>query len=334
MRSAIIGMGDIYGIHLNALKNTDNVEIVAVCDINPACKANKPVNSKFYTDYKIMVKECELDCVHICLPHYLHYTVTKDIVEMGLGINVFCEKPVALNTEEAEEFAKLEINFSEIKIGICLQNRYNNTTKMLKEIIDNKEYGKVISCKGLVPWARPEEYYTSKPWRGTWKYAGGGCMINQAVHTLDLLQYLCGEVSSLKANVGNLLDYDIEVEDTVTARLKFNNGATGLFWATVANDRNENIQITVSLDKAEFIIDGGILYKIENGEKTFVCEDDKFPGEKFYYGVSHITLINKFYKAIQDDTQIYTHVYDAIESIKLIDAIHRSSNEDSTIKIK
>ncbi len=331
-RSALIGMGDIYNIHLNALSTIEDIEVVAVCDINPAFEENKPEGTKFYTDYKAMLKECSIDCVHICLPHDLHYPVTRDIVEMGLGVNVFCEKPLALNEKQAEDFAKLEEEHPEVKIGICLQNRYNETTEMLKEIIDSKKYGEVVGCRGLVPWYREKEYYTVKPWRGTMKNAGGGCMINQSIHTLDLLQFLCGKVASLKASVSSLLEYDTEVEDTVTARLEFKNGSTGVFWATIANSKNESVQISVSLEKADFLINGGILYKIEeDNSQTFLCEDAKLPGLKFYYGASHAKLINIFYKAISENTENYTHVSDAVESIRLIDAINKSSDTKSKV---
>lgn len=332
-KSGLIGMGDIYGVHLNALNINENVEIVAVCDVNPTFEKDKPDNTKFFTDYKEMLKECDLDCVHICLPHDLHYPVVKEIVEMGLGVNIFCEKPLALNEEEAEKFSLLEKNNPEIKIGICLQNRYNETTEMLKEIIDSKEFGDVQGCKGMVPWARPEAYYNVKPWRGILKNAGGGCMINQSIHTLDLLQFLCGEVKNLKASVSNLLEYDFEVEDTVTAKLNFANGATGIYWATIANSKNESVQITVSLEKADFLIDDGKLFKVIESEKTLLCEDNKLPGSKFYYGASHSKLIDKFYDAIENDTDNYTHVYEAVESIRLIDAIHKSSKTNTSVTV-
>lgn len=99
-----------------------------------------------------------------------------------MGCNVFCEKPVALTTKEAEEYVKLEAEHPELHIGICLQNRLNESVEMLKELIDSGKYGKVTGTRGIVPWYRAKEYYDIKPWRGKWETAGGGCMINQSVH--------------------------------------------------------------------------------------------------------------------------------------------------------
>lgn len=323
-KAALIGMGDIYHIHLAALRTLPNVQIVGVCDTDPAAAVHAPEGAAFYTDYLRMVQECKPDCVHICLPHFLHYPVSRALVEQG--IPVFCEKPVAMNAPEAMEFAALEQAHPNVKMGICLQNRCNETVELLKALIDSGKYGAVTGCKGLVPWARSKEYYDSKPWRGKWDTAGGGCMINQSVHTLDLLQYLCGPVESLRGSASQLLDYGIEVEDTVTARLHFASGATGVFWATNANSKNEGVQISVSLEKAEFEIVDNILYERgADGTKTKLCEDARMPGAKFYYGASHAKLIAKFYAALAQSSDDYIHVRDAVMSIRLIDAVQASS---------
>ena len=117
----------------------------------------------------------------------------------------------------------------------------------------------MLGTKGIVPWARPKQYYDCKPWRGKWETAGGGCMINQSVHTLDLLYFLGGPVKSLRASVSQLLDYGIEVEDTVAAQLTYADGGKGLFMATNANYKNESVQIGVQLEKADFAIIENVL---------------------------------------------------------------------------
>ena len=211
-KAAVIGLGDISPIHLAAIAGNPDIELCAVCDIDPEAGQRAPEGVPFYTDYEEMLREAKPDCVHVCLPHYLHYPVSKYFAEHG--VNVFCEKPVALNTAQAKEFAALETAHPEVHIGICLQNRLNESVEMLKSIIESGEYGRVLGTKGIVPWARPKQYYDCKPWRGKWETAGGGCMINQSVHTLDLLYFLGGSVKSLRASVSQLLDYGIEVEDT------------------------------------------------------------------------------------------------------------------------
>ena len=159
-------------------------------------------------------------------------------------------------------------------------------------------------------------------------------MINQSVHTLDLLYYLAGPITGLKATVAQILDYGIEVEDTVAARLTFANGASGLFMATNANYKNESVQISVQLEKAEFVIVDNILYRIEDdGSRTRLEEDARLAGSKFYYGASHGKLIGKFYKALEEGTRDYTHVKDAEMSIRLIDAIHASGHTGEYVTV-
>lgn len=322
-KAAVIGLGVISSTHLEAIAANDQIQLCAVCDIDPSVREKAPQEVPFYTDYKEMIRKERPDCVHICLPHYLHYPVAKEAVEMG--VNVFCEKPVALNQAQAAEFVQLEKDHPELQIGICLQNRLNETTEALKELIDSGEYGKVTGIRGSVPWARTKEYYDEKPWRGKWKTAGGGCMINQSVHTLDLLYFLAGPISRLKASVSQILDYGIEVEDTVTASLEFENGARGLFQATIANYKNESVQLAVDLEKASFRMRDNILYRVEeDGTETKVVEDRKLPGSKFYYGSSHEKLIRKFYQSLETGSGDYIHVADAEMSIQLIDAIQNS----------
>ncbi len=331
-KAVVIGLGDISSIHINGIMENPEIELVAVCDIDETRKTQAPEGVHFYTDYQTMIKEEKPDAAHICLPHYLHVPVAEDIAAMG--IHVFCEKPVALNYEEAKGFALFEEKHPSIHIGICLQNRRNESVELLKEIIESKKYGKVTGIRGVVPWARTKEYYDVKPWRGTFKEAGGGCMINQSVHTLDLLYYLGGEITELKASVAKLLDYGIEVEDTVAARLNYKNGASGMFMATNANFKNESVQIIVQLEQAEFEILSNTLYQVmADGSRVKLIEDAKLSGSKFYYGASHSKIIAEFYKALEENTQVYLHVKDAVMSIRLIDAIQESGRCGAIVSI-
>lgn len=328
--AAVIGLGDISAIHIAAIQANTAIELAAVCDIEESARERAPGDVLFYQDYRQMLSEVRPDVVHICLPHYLHVPVAEEAAAMG--IHVFCEKPAALNTAQAEEFAAFEAAHPEVHMGICLQNRLNESVEMLRELLDSGKYGAVTGLKGIVPWSRPKSYYDVKPWRGTWKYAGGGCMINQSVHTLDLLYYLGGTVQSVKASVSQLLDYGIEVEDTVSASLTFQGGARGLFLATNANYKNESVQISVQTEKAEFSIIDNVLYLLEeDGSRRCLAEDARLPGTKFYYGASHQKLIAKFYQAIEQNTQDYIHVKDAVMSIRLIDAVQKSGRTGETV---
>ncbi len=333
MKAAIVGFGTISAVHIDAIATNPGMELVAICDINEALAAKVPEGVKFYTDYKKMAEEVKPDVIHNLLPHYLHYPVTKELVEMGF--NVFCEKPIALNSKEAEQFCALEAAHPEVKIGVCLQNRMNETTEELKKIIESGEYGKIIGIRGFVPWRRDKGYYDAQPWRGKWKYAGGGSMINQSLHTLDLLYFLGGDIKKLHAVVGQTNEYtEVEVESDIIARLEFANGANGLFFATNNNWANESVQIRVAMEKGVFHIEDNTLWKIEaDGSRTVITKAPKLEGIKFYYGASHARLIARFYKAVQENTDDYIRISEGAMIVKLMDSIFRSSNTGRLVEV-
>ena len=161
LRVGVIGLGDVSMVHLHTIKSSEKAELVAVCDIDET-KSSLIKNVNFYTNYIEMIQKEKLDCVHICLPHYLHYPVTKEVA--NLGVNVLLEKPLCLDTEEAERFKELS-DSTDTNICICLQNRYNNTVEKLREIVASGVYGNLIGIKGVVAWSRSKDYYTVKPWR-------------------------------------------------------------------------------------------------------------------------------------------------------------------------
>lgn len=175
-KAAVIGLGDISKIHIPIIELSGYGLCGGLRQQSGDQKAAVS-GTAFYTDYHEMVEKERPDCVHVCLPHYLHYPVTKELVEMGCS--VFCEKPVALNTEEAERFVRLEEAHPEVRITICLQNRLNESVELLKKLIKvvnmGRWWGREASSPGTV---RPS-IYRVKPWRGSWITAGGGCMINQ-----------------------------------------------------------------------------------------------------------------------------------------------------------
>lgn len=327
LKVGVIGLGDVSMVHLHAIKASDKARLVAVCDIDES-KKDLVEGVNFYTNYIEMIEKENLDCVHICLPHYLHYSVTKEIA--NLGVNILLEKPLCLNLEEAYKFGELYDN-TDTNICVCLQNRYNKTSKGMLSAIQSGKYGKLIGLKGIVAWNRPEQYYTVKPWRGKKEFAGGGVMINQSIHTLDLLQLLGGEIASIKGKVSNLLNYDIEVEDTSTARINFKSGASAMFFATIAHADNSSVEIEAILEGGTFTIKDSKLYKNRDGANIEIAEDRKMAGSKHYYGASHFDLIDNYYDCLINDTKDYVNIKDAITSMKIIESINASSETNSEI---
>ena len=205
------------------------------------------------------------------------------------GKTVVCEKPCVIKRAEFEELKGL--NGAE-KVCFVMQNRLNRSVCELASLIKSKRLGGITGINGILLWHRTEEYYKSAGWRGKWATEGGGVLINQAIHTLDLMSYLADGIESVKANMTNFsLSGNIEVEDTFAAYLKFRSGISGVFFATNANAENDDVQITVYFEKGTAKCAMGRLYV--NGEA--VCENERAKIGKDYWGSMHEALISDFY---------------------------------------
>jgi predicted dehydrogenase len=328
IRAAIVGLGGISRVHIAAIESLQNVSLVAVCDTDSSKKV--PSGAVFYTDYEKMFERERPDVVHICLPHFLHYPVAKKAAEAGC--HVFAEKPLAMNEKEAVEYLKLEDRYG-VKICLCLQNRLNPTTETLYRLLRGGEYGALTGIRGTVAWYRPREYYEAGPWRGIMAQAGGGCMINQAIHTIDLMQYFAGSpVVSVRGTIAQLLDYGIEVEDTAAGRIAFENGAVGLFSASVANYTDENVELSLRCEGGEFLLRDRKLFRLQGGEHELLAADDVEYAGKAVYGNSHVKLIDTFYRAVEAGGGWYIHPTEGLPSIRIIDAIRESAETGTTIR--
>jgi len=335
INSLVIGLGVIGKVHISAITSLKNAKLIAVCDSDPSKKELVPQSSAFYTNLDEILDREKINAAHICLPHFLHYPIAKKAAEAG--VNIFAEKPLAMNAKEGEEYCKLEKQYG-VKICLCLQNRLNTTTETLIAKLRSGEYGKVTGVRGSVAWYRSKEYYKEAPWRGIMSEAGGGCMINQAIHTMDLMQYFAGSpIISVKGNIGQVLDYGIEVEDTATGHIIFANGARGLFTASIANFRDEQVEISVQTEKADFILRDRKLSMITQNpadnqpvEQIIASDSANFAGKQVY-GSSHVKLIDKFYSALETNGNDYIHPDEGMPSIRMIDAIRESSKTSKTI---
>ena len=329
INAAIIGLGVVGEVHLSAIKSIKNSRLVAACDTDPAKKNLLPPEAAFYTDFEELLRREKPDVIHVCLPHFLHYPITKKIA--GAGINVFAEKPLALNTEEGEKFCLLEKQYG-VKICLCLQNRLNETSEALYGILSGGEYGKITGIRGSVAWYRSKEYYEASPWRGIMAESGGGCMINQAIHTLDLMQYFAGSPAvNVKGNTGQILDYGVEVEDTVSAHMVFENGCPGFFTASLANYADENVEISVHCEKGNFIIRDQKLFRVKDGEEELLAADRGTFAGKQVYGAGHVKLIELFYRAIENGYENYIHPEEGMPALRIIASIRKSGETGKTV---
>ncbi|MDP4090155.1 MAG: Gfo/Idh/MocA family oxidoreductase [Bacillota bacterium] len=327
LRSAIIGCGNIHVNHAKALMNSDFGELAAVVDINEnrAKAAAEKYNCKYYLDYKEMLKDNNIDVVHICTPHFLHSTMAIDSI--AAGKHALVEKPVAVSVERAMEMIAAKDKYKK-HLAVAFQNRYNNTSLKAKEIIEQGTLGKVRGLKAIVTWSRDKNYYLNDEWRGKWETEGGGVLINQAIHDLDLLQWFGGPMDSIKGNADlRVLNDVIEVEDTADATIRFKSGAVGIFYATNCYSMNSSVLIEIHLEDGMLRIEEGELFLIRDGAKTLLCSDTSSDSTaKSYWGEGHRKMIKSFYESIMnDDTKGYVTGEESIKSLQIIEGIYKSS---------
>jgi predicted dehydrogenase len=321
---AIIGCGAISQTHINSLEKLDICEIKTVCDIDDRASISKAdgYNYKTLRDYKEVLSDNSIDAVHILTPHNLHTSIAVEALLAGK--HVLLEKPAGISFEELNLLKETEKR-STSKISVVFQNRYNNTTVKMKELIDGGSLGAFKASKAIVAWHRDDDYYMSSKWRGRWSTEGGGLLINQAIHTLDLLRYLGGEVDAVKGNVQNTCHDIIEVEDVAMATYYYKNGAIGNFYGTNNHGINSNIEI-------ELIYENGILHLINeklyliNNEGTIVkAEDIILKGAKSYWGISHDACIRSFYQNLLNEKDMDITLMDASVTNEIVLGIYKSS---------
>lgn len=323
---AVVGLGSVSPIHLIAIEQAaqaGKAKLAAVCDIDPTTfdkvREYTTQTPETYTDFAELLKHPGLDAVHLCLPHYLHAPYAERA--LAAGLHVFLEKPLGLNLAECEDLVAFQNQMAPDRhAGICLQNRLNRSTEVLRERLRGKT---VTGAKLILAWGRPKAYYEAQPWRGQKAKAGSGVLLNQAIHSIDLLQYLVGPVTELTALSGQLLDYGIEVEDSVLAKFKFAGGQSAFVAATLANCCNSSVEIEIYTEEGTYRIKNYSLYFIDpEGEQELICRDDLPEGGKIYYGSSHTRLIHRFYNAILGEPDdAYIPFKEALPGMAIVDAI-------------
>jgi len=235
IRWGIIGCGSISSKHAEAINRVASAVLVATADIIPeraqrlAAKYGAPY---WYGDYNQMLQRDDIDVVSVCVPSGLHGEITEAIAKSGK--HVFCEKPIEI-TKQAMDSMIQTCHDNQVKLGCVFQMRTHYQNAAARKAIAENRLGKMVLADASLKYYRSPEYYKSASWRGTWDLDGGGALMNQGVHGIDLLLWMMGEVESVVAHADHLLHH-IEVEDTAVAILKFKNGAFGVIeGATTVN---------------------------------------------------------------------------------------------------
>jgi UDP-N-acetyl-2-amino-2-deoxyglucuronate dehydrogenase len=294
-RAAIVGCGAISGVHAAALKE-NGIELCAVCDIKSerAAAMSVKTGAAAYTELDNMLNNENIDVLHICTPHFLHLSMAE--TALIRGINVVLEKPPVMNMNEFQRLSAAA-NSKNVQICVCFQNRFNATTRHAKQLIDSGRYGALLGARGIVTWHRRGDYYTESDWRGRYNTEGGGVLINQALHTLDLLGEFLGEPTDVRAVCANLSHSEIETEDTVCAEIDYGK-KSAVFYSTVSACKSPDAEIMLFCERANINLSfrACAVYP-KDGRAEIFSVGDITPG-KSCWGSSHSELIGKFYSSL------------------------------------
>lgn len=327
--AVIIGCGAISHVHAAAIAGLEHASLYGVCDIVPERSRSlaESHGCHSYTDIGQVLGDDQVDSIHICTPHYLHAPMS--VMAAQAGKHIVLEKPAAMNLAEFQTVHEAVSN-SGVNCCVILQNRYNPSVAAARRWIDEGMLGQMRGIKGFLTWKRSAEYYRGSNWRGRLATEGGGLLINQAVHMLDMLFFLGGEIESVKGNTDTRVLRDvIEVEDTAEATLYYKDGKTGLFYGTNGYSSNSPFFIEMDFEGGLLRYMDGQLILVADGKQEVVASDQSATIGKSYWGDSHRTLIQHFYDSFHGDTacagQRYTDLSDAACSMQLLDAIYASS---------
>ncbi|NDL67395.1 Gfo/Idh/MocA family protein [Anaerotalea alkaliphila] len=326
-RVGIIGCGNIFPMHAYPVAHGERTELVAVCDVKEDRLREKAeaFGCRGYTDYREMLEKESLDVVHLCTPHHLHAPMAIRAMEMGC--HVLTEKPMAIRLEDAEAMVETARRTGKT-LGVIFQNRYNPGSVLIKETLESGALGKVRTARAMVTWDRSDEYYSKSDWKGTWEMEGGGVLIDQAIHTMDLMRwFIDAPITKIFANLSNRAHDRIEVEDVAEGVLHFENGAVAGFYAINYYGYDAPVEIELVCEKgiAKLVADNATVdfgdgRKLEAGPNPH--ESFSYGNVKSYWGVSHVKQIGEFYDALEQGRKPAVDGGEALKTQRMICGIY------------
>ncbi|MFK7693991.1 Gfo/Idh/MocA family protein [Paenibacillus sp. HJGM_3] len=275
VRFAVVGCGGISFSHFKGIADAEEAELAAVCDVSPERAAEYAAKhgARAYTSYAELLAQPDVDVVCLCTPSGMHAEQTIEAARAGK--HVVCEKPLAIRLEDIDRMIDA-CQRHNVKLATIFPRRMSPASRFVKQLLDDGRLGRLSLCSGYVKFYRDQAYYDSAGWRGTWAMDGGGAMMNQGIHTIDLLQWFAGPVALLKGFARNVLR-DIEVEDTAVTALQFKSGALGSIEATTTAYRQPDHRIVLHGDKGTIVLTGDEITQLDiAGEKVAIPEFPPF----------------------------------------------------------
>ncbi len=341
IKLGIIGIGNMGSGHASNIKNGEcpDIEITAIADNNSerlawAKEQEYGENIKYFDNAIDMLDSGVIDSCLIAVPHYDHTVFAIEC--MKRNIHIMVEKPAGVYTKQVIEMNEEAKKHPEVVFGMMFNQRTNCIYRKLRELVQSGEYGEIRRTNWIITdWYRPQAYYNSGGWRATWSGEGGGVLLNQCPHQLDLWQWICGMPKKIQAHLHYGKWHDIEVEDDVTAYVEYENGATGVFITTTGDAHGTN-RFEIQMDRAKFVVENNSLFMEEYeisepefsktntvpfatmGSKKCIVETD---GKN----LQHIGVLNAWSNAILNGGELVACGEEGINGLTLSNAMHLSS---------
>lgn len=337
IRLALVGCGRISKNHFNSVKvHAGDVDLVSICDTDPKAleAAVKETGAKPYGDLTSMLKETDADLVVLCTPSGLHPSQAIEVASSGR--HVMTEKPMATRWQDGVEMVKA-CDKAGVRLFVVKQNRRNSTLQLLKRTIEKGRFGRIYLVNLNVFWTRPQAYYDSAAWRGTWEFDGGAFM-NQASHYVDLIDWLIGPVESVQAYTSTLAR-NIEVEDTGVLSLRWRSGALGTMNVTMLTyPKNLEGSITIIGEKGTVRVGGVAVNDIQHWEFANPDPDDDLVQTASYettsvYGFGHPLYYKNVIDVLRGQALPETNGREGLKSLEVLIATYLSARDGRRIAL-
>ncbi len=329
---AIVGCGGIAKIHADAIKNMDNAKIVAAYDYSYkfAQSFAETHNCIAYETIEQLLENPEVDIVNICTPSGLHTPIAVQVAKAKKHIIV--EKPMSITREQLAEITKA-VEENGVKVEVISQLRFTQSIIQTKNAIDSGALGQILHADYVMKYKRTQEYYDNGGWRGTWAMDGGGALMNQGIHGIDLLQYLVGGVKSVCADCRTLAR-KIETEDTANILVEYNCGAIGVIQCTTCCEPGYPRKITISGTKGTIVLKEDEIetwdipqQEVEKGKSTINANANPLD----FSSENHRLQFNDLIRSIEEDKEPLVGVSEGRKAVEIILSAYQSSKEGKKV---
>lgn len=348
IKLGIIGIGNMGTSHLKNIKDgkCPNIDVVAVADTNrkklDAAKALYGESLTYFDDAIKMLDSGIIDSCLVAVPHYDHTVYAIECLKRE--IHVMVEKPAGVYTKQVKEMNEEAKKHPDTCFAMMFNQRTNCVYRKLRELVKSGKYGEIRRTNWIITnWYRPQFYYDSGDWRATWAGEGGGVLLNQCPHQLDLWQWICGMPIKVQSHLHFGKWHNIEVEDDVTTYVEYPNGATGAFITTTGDGFGTN-RLEIQMDRAKFVCENDVLkgWEYEMTEQEFSATNTKpfaaVPKKEMVIetdgqNLQHVAVLNAFADNILFGKSLVAEGYEGINGLMLSNAMHLSAFLNKEIEL-